>query len=173
MAVRMDFRGIFIVFAGPNYNIKTAVTKTHSDGTVHSQSLPETQLSFDSGKKKLHMASVLTAYPLVDKTIIAYYWQLKDRKSFRKSNLLLKRGAIKSCHLKVCNSSKPFFCAHHWIQLSGYLTWHKPVLTVCSRGNREFRKVANFGPNSKLSNNLLPLCCRNVRTVQQLVTGFL
>lgn len=158
MAVRMDFRGIFNVFAGPNYNIKTAATKTHSDGKVHLQS---------------HMACVLTAYPLVDKTIIAYYWQLKDRKSLRKSNLLLKRGAIKSCHMKVCKSSKPFFCAHLWIQLSGYLTWHKPVLTVCSEGNREFRKVANFWPNSKLSSNLLPLCCRNVRTVQLRVTGFL
>lgn len=67
----MDFRGIFIVFAGPNYNIKTAATTTHSDGKVHSQSLLEPRLSFDSGKKKRHIACVLTAYPLVDKAIIA------------------------------------------------------------------------------------------------------
>lgn len=140
---------------------------------MHSQSLPETQLSFDSGKKKLHMACLLIAYPLVDKTIIAYYWQLKDRKSLRTNKLQLKRGAIKSRHTKVCKSSKPFFCAHLWIQLSGYLTWHKPVLTVSSKGNREFREVANLGPNSKPSSNLLPLCCRNVRTVQLRMTGFL
>lgn len=37
MTVRMDFKGIFIVFAGQNYNIKSAVTKTHTDGKLYSQ----------------------------------------------------------------------------------------------------------------------------------------
>lgn len=63
----MDFKGIFIVFTGPNYNMKSAATEIPSDGKVYSQL---TGGGFDSEIKQ-PIVRVLAAHPLVDKTIIA------------------------------------------------------------------------------------------------------